>query len=261
MRNFKVALCCVWLVALVGVAGAAQEKQDWGLGVQAYTFRQHTFFETVDILAEMDIHYVEAYPGQKIGGGLEGTMKIDLEPEAERQILEKLKAAGVEWVAFGVCSIPTEEQACREFFKRAKAMGIKTFTAEPAQKALPAIDKFCQEFGINVALHNHPKPSRYWNPDTVLEACKDLSPRIGACADPGHWVRSDLDPVACLTKLEGRIIESHFGDLNDELNDVPWGTGNCNTDAMLLELKRQGFKGLIIADDVTWCEQSESIAG
>jgi sugar phosphate isomerase/epimerase len=96
-------------------------------------------------------------------------------------------------------------------------------------------------------LHNHPKPSYYWNPDTVLAALQGQSNRIGACADIGHWVRSGLDPVESVRKLEGHIVQLHFKDLNEKspkAHDVHWGTGVSRVNDLLMELKRQGFKGL-----------------
>jgi sugar phosphate isomerase/epimerase len=51
---------------------------------------------------------------------------------------------------------------------------------------------------------------------------------MGACADVGHWMRSGLDPLECIKKLDGHIICLHFKDLNKmgpDAHDVPWGTG------------------------------------
>ena len=51
-------------------------------------------------------------------------------------------------------------------------------------------------------------------------------------------MRSGLNPVECLKKLEGRLISFHFKDLNKaggDAHDVPWGTGACNVPAMLAE--------------------------
>ena len=100
------------------------------------------------------------------------------------------------------------------------------------------LDKLCEEYDLKLAIHDHPKPTRYWNPDFVLRVCRDRSHRIGACADTGHWMRSGLNPVECLKKLEGRLISFHFKDLNKaggDAHDVPWGTGACNVPAMLAE--------------------------
>jgi sugar phosphate isomerase/epimerase len=32
---------------------------------------------------------------------------------------------------------------------------------------------------------------------------------VGATADTGHWLRSGLDPVACLKILQGHITSAH----------------------------------------------------
>jgi len=110
-------------------------------------------------------------------------------------------------------------------------------------KPTPLLDKLSQEYGIRIALHNHPNS---WPPEQVLASCAGLSRNIGACADTGHWKRRDLEPLEQLRKLEGRIVQMHFKDVapgGRGFQDVPWGTGPCKARAMLMEIKRQGFKG------------------
>ncbi|SHG01607.1 Xylose isomerase-like TIM barrel, partial [Mariniphaga anaerophila] len=106
------------------------------------------------------------------------------------------------------------------------------------------------KYKIDVAIHNHPKPSNYWNPDMFMEAVDGLSNRIGACTDVGHWARMGLDPVKCLQKISGRVKSLHFKDIKEEVageeerHDVIWGTGSLDMEGMLLELKKQNFKGV-----------------
>ena len=125
-----------------------------------------------------------------------------------KEVLKKLADSGVKMVNFGVGGYD------RKHFEFAKEMGIETLVAEPNENDFDALDKLCGEFRINLAIHDHPKPSHYWNPDTVLKVCRGRSKRIGACADTGHWARSGLTPVECLKKLAGRIVSFHFKDLN-----------------------------------------------
>ena len=135
----------------------------------------------------------------------------------------------------------------RKTFDFAKDMGIETIVSEPKEGEFQELDVLCGEYQINVAIHDHPKPSPYWNPDTVLKVTKGLSKRIGACCDVGHWLRSGLIAVECLKKLEGRIISFHFKDLNKagpDAHDVPWGTGVNNVKGMLTEVHRQGVKAV-----------------
>jgi sugar phosphate isomerase/epimerase len=254
-----VALISVLLVAPLCVAQQAAkptgapnaEKLGWRLGCQAYSFNHFSFFEAVDKNASVGLKYIEAYPPQKLSPE-KPDVKFDHEMSKETQaaVKAKLETAGVKLVNYGVVGLPNNEAECRKVFDFAKAMGIETIVSEPPPDAMSLLDKLTEEYGINVAIHNHPKPSPYWNPDHLLEVVKGHSKRIGSCADTGHWMRSGVNPLEAIKKLEGRIISLHFKDLNefgktgDEAHDVPWGTGKGDAKAILAELKRQGFKGV-----------------
>ncbi|GAA4444538.1 hypothetical protein GCM10023188_46640 [Pontibacter saemangeumensis] len=228
------------------VEATPEARMDWKLGAQAYTFNRFTFFEAIDKIKECDLKYVEAFPGQTIGGGIEGKMDYHMPAEKREQILKMLEEKGVKAISYGVVGANNEAD-WRQLFEFAKAMGMENITSEPNEKFTPLLSQLCDEYKINLAIHNHPEPSHYWNPDVVLNALQGQSKRIGACADIGHWVRSGLDPVECLKKLEGHIVQLHMKDLSEKsrkAHDVHWGQGVSQVDAVLQELKRQGFKGL-----------------
>ncbi len=241
------------------------EKLGWHLGCQAYSFNRYTFYEAIDKVASLGLHYIEAYPGQKLSQEQpELATNESLSAKARQEIKQRLADKGVKLVNYGVCGLSADEAASRKTFEFAKDMGIETIVSEPGFDAFDTIEKLCEEFQINVAIHNHPKPSRYWNPDTVLEVCKGRSKRIGACADTGHWMRSELNPVEQLKKLEGRIISFHFKDLNKfggGAHDVPWGTGEGDAKAMLTEIHRQGIKAVFsIEYEHNWTSSLPEIA-
>lgn len=223
-----------------------EAKLDWKLGAQAYTFNRFTFFEAIDKIKECNLKYVEAFPGQTIGGGIEGKMDYHMPAEKREQILKMLKEKGVKAVSYGVVGADNEAD-WRQIFEFAKAMGMENITSEPKEEFIPLLSQLCDEYKINLAIHNHPEPSHYWSPDVVLNALQGQSKRMGACADIGHWVRSGLDPVESLKKLEGHIVQLHMKDLSEKdrkAHDVHWGQGVSQVDAVLQELKRQGFEGL-----------------
>src|SRR5690625_1726497 len=224
-----------------------REDLGWKMGTQAYTFRKFTYFEAVDKTTELGLHYIEAYPGQSIGGRIDGVMNYDIDDGRRQKIKDYLKKQDVELMAFGVI-VPDTHQQWDSLFAFAKDMGIANIVSEPHTEDLPYVSTLCEKYQINVAIHNHPKPSHYWSPDTLLAAINGLSNRIGSCADIGHFVRSGLDPLESLKKLEGHIIESHFKDVSEDspqAEDTVWGTGVCDIPAVIKELQRQNFKGLL----------------
>jgi sugar phosphate isomerase/epimerase len=241
------------------------EKIGWRLACQAYSFNHYSFFEAVDKNASLGLKYIEMYPGQKMSNEKE-QVKVGegMSADARTEVKKKLADSGVKLVNFGVCGLGSDENACRRTFDFAKDMGIETLVSEPPFEAFDLLDKLCEEYKINVALHNHPEPSRYWNPDTVLKMCKDRSKRIGACADTGHWMRSGINPVDAIKKLEGRIISFHFKDLNKygrQAHDVPWGTGKADVEAVLKEVRRQKIKAVFsIEYEHNWTSSVPEIA-
>jgi sugar phosphate isomerase/epimerase len=215
-------------------------KLGWRLGCQAWTFNFMTFFDAVDKTAALGLHYIEAFPNQRVSKTKDdGHFVETMAPEIRRKVKRHLKDNGVKLVSFGVGGYS------RAHFDFAKDMGIENLVCEPAFGDFDKLDKLCEEYKINAALHDHPRPSRYWSPDIVLKHVKGHSKRIGACCDTGHWIRSGINPLDALKKLEGRIIEFHFKDLNKygkDAHDVPWGTGVGDVKAWLTEVKRQGIK-------------------
>lgn len=250
----------VMLTSFCFDASAADEKSKrrgkgrgrggrWKLAVQAWSFNSFTFYEAIDKAKSLGLHYIEAYPGQKVSKDrMDIRVGPDMDAELRSEVKQKLKEAKVKLINFGVTKLKNDEAKCREVFEFAKDMGIETIVSEPPEDAFEMIDKLCNEYNIKVAIHNHPKPSHYWNPDTVLKACEGRSKLIGACADTGHWMRSGIDPLEAIKKLEGRIVSFHLKDLNEfgvkKAHDVPWGTGKADVKAILEELARQKFRGV-----------------
>lgn len=281
------------LLALFAAGDAIGQKTPeslgWKLGVQIYSFRMFSFEEALNKADSIGIKHIQGYPGQTIGAGIEGVMDYHMPASKRDSVLSLLKEKGMTMESYGVVS-PTKEEDWKQLFEFLKAMGLKQFATEPNPLFIPLVSQLADEYGINVAIHNHPRPSRYWSPDTVMHYTKGYGKRLGVCADIGHWVRSGLDPVEMLKKLEGRIFELHMKDLHEkpsaeytafQLNrpapgtpaggarpqppagphDLPWGTGVSNIKGVLEELKRQGFKGPIFAEyEFNWMNNAPEIA-
>jgi sugar phosphate isomerase/epimerase len=137
-------------------------------------------------------------------------------------------------------------------FEFCKKIGISIVVTEPDVAGLDGIEALVKEFDIKMAIHNHPKRPldrayMFWDPNYVLGLVKDRDPRMGSCADVGHWVRSGLDPVECIKILKGRIFDSHMKDLtefgNVKAHDLPFGQGKSNIAGILAEYAAQGYPG------------------
>jgi len=243
---------------------SSADKLGWQLAVHSYTFQKFSILDAIDMTHALGVKYMSVSGTVLLDGTRIGTLSLSDEQRAT--IDKKLKANGFgNFVNMGVVKLPADETECRKVFEFAKKWGIGTIVSEPETNALDTVERLCKEYKIKVAIHNHPKGhSIYWNPESVLAAIKGRTPLIGACADVGHWIRSGLDPLECLKKLAGHIISLHFKDLNEmgpNAHDVPWGTGVGRTKELMVELKRQHFRGAICVEyEYNWETSSPEIA-
>lgn len=225
------------------------EKVGWNVGMQSYSFHQFSFTEAVDKTQELGLKYIEVYFGQTLGQDMDGLMDFKMDKSRREKIKAYASSKGVKIVACGVI-ICENEVEWKQLFEFASDMGIEIITCEPEAKHLDLVEKLANQYEIDVAIHNHPKPSQYWQPEMLLKALQGRSARMGACADVGHWQRMGIDPVRALKMYGMRLKSLHFKDVKakesgeDEQHDVVWGTGVCNVAVILKELKIQNFKGL-----------------
>lgn len=223
----------------------AQERLGWRLGVEAYTFHRFTLFEAIEKTSELGLPYMGGLSFQKVSAGMAKHFEPGLSDEEIRQVRFKLDDAGVRLLTYYIQDIPGDEAGCRKVFEFGRRIGIETFMAEPKPEALRVISKFCDEYGLNVALHNHDAKGSpvYWRPEGILESCEGLSPRLGACADLGYWMRAGIDPIEAVRMLGSRLITVQIHDLDartEKGHDVPWGTGVGRIEEFLRELLRLG---------------------
>jgi sugar phosphate isomerase/epimerase len=218
--------------------------------VQCWTYRKFSFFEALQKIKDLGISYVQPYPGQVLDKN-QPILRFDhnLNDDQIEAVKKRLKELGLSLVSYGVVHFENKEESVREVFEFARKMGILTIVTEPGYDDYSLIDKMVKKYNINVAIHNHPIPSKYARPETVIYRVDGLDPRIGACADTGHWMRSGVNPVEALRALKGRIQDVHLKDLNEfgikEAYDVPFGQGKANIHDILAELTVQDYAGYI----------------
>lgn len=241
----------------------------FAIGCQAYTFNRFTAFEAIEKTEAAGGKVIEFYPGQPLSPE-ERHLKVghDMEDAALVKLREKLAQHGIRAVNYGVVGIPKDEAGARRIFEFARQLGLYAITTESTD-ALDVFEPLVKEYDIRVAFHNHarqPNNPAYqlWDPAWVRDLVKNRDPRIGACADIGHWQTSGIRAVDGLKTLEGRIISLHAKErkqLGPGQHDVVFGAGATDMGAVLAELRRQKFDGNISVEyEFNWDHSVPDVA-
>ena len=226
------------------------QRTPWKLGVQLWTYHKSSFEQALLRADSAGLKRMEIYPGQRLSDTSKDGIGPELSEEQVSFIQVLLRKHKVTLTSFGVvvCEKSTEWEP---YFQFAKKLGIPLLTAEPNKEHLDLVNELASKYKVKVAIHNHPKPSLYWHPDSVATAIKNR-PFLGACADIGHWVREGLRPADCLQRLQGQVFSLHVKDVDAiAKEDVRFGEGIVDIPAVLRELKRQQFKGVFAMEHET----------
>ncbi|MGB6220711.1 sugar phosphate isomerase/epimerase family protein [Haloferula sp.] len=266
------------LLTLVPAAGAALSlpstakpipsgallPSGFAIAVQCWSFKEFTLFEAIEMSAAAGATAVEIFPGQTVGGVF-GKAKVEpaMPDDQLDAILEHCKQHGITPVNYGVTKVPKDEGEARLIFNFAKTLGLYGITTESLE-ALDTLEKLAKEFDLKVCFHNHPKPTKLWNPDKIWKAIEGRDERIGYCADIGHWATSGLVPLEVIRKIAPRVHAFHMKDraeIGKWTHDRPFGTGIIDNIAILDEVRKHGFAGNVsIEYEHNWKHSQPEIA-
>ena len=87
---------------LMSAAGVAADEWKPRFALQLYSFRDRSFTDAVKTAKKLGFKYVEAYPGQPLGGELKGTTAFNMSAENRAAVKAFLADEKIKLVSYGV---------------------------------------------------------------------------------------------------------------------------------------------------------------
>jgi sugar phosphate isomerase/epimerase len=195
-------------LTLRGVPAFAQADPYGGfkVGLQSYSLRTYDAKTALEHTKKLGVKFWESYPKHVPQSTLPATLNDS------KKLLGEY---GVSLMSYGVVRFTADENKARETFDFAKAMGLVSLSADPDpdRATFDLLDKLVAEYDVAIAIHNHGPGHRYDKADDVLKWVKDRHPKIGACVDTGHYLRSNESPVEVIQKFGSRVHGVHLKDV------------------------------------------------
>ena len=209
-----------------------------GVSVISYLLRQLPVPQMVQRIRAAGYTNVELHFGHPDGAA---DYRIGGEGEA-RRTGARLRAAGVVPEAYCVGGIqPQNVENAERAFAFARGLGVDVITGVAHPNVLARLDALCDTYGMRYAIENH-HGNVFERAETMLEALRECSPRLGVNFDSGHFFAAGLDPVAQARMLAGRIYHVHLKD-SDQERAV--GEGAIRMVELLAALVAGGFDGML----------------
>jgi len=236
---------------LLTPANRALEKSGWTFGLAAYTYKDQTLMETIEQANTLGLKHLEAYFNQNVSTDIQKQFGAELSHDELLIIRDKLIQTGTYITNYYIHDFPSSDAGCKKLFDFGRKMGITTFVSVPNPKDLDLIEKYCKEYNIRLAIYNYDKKlsPRYWQPEGILKVCDGRSSLIGASGDIGYWIRSGINPIEAIEKLDDRLMLLHIHDL-DRLDkdgqDVAWGEGKVDLKSILQAIETKSYSDMAI---------------
>jgi len=203
------------------------------IGVQSYTYRNYPIKEVIDQAASVGCRAVEVWPKHLPPDTPDGTLQ---------EILAYCRSREVQICGYGVVAPPRIDIRVAFTFAQKLEVDYVSFDVSPddiagQQEAV----KIAEELGLKLALHNHGPTHHYSTPDDMSKVINNYPNVFGVCIDTGHFLRSNVDPVAAIAQLSPRIYAVHLKDFIDLETEVMPGTGRLDIPAVLQALRGLNF--------------------
>lgn len=220
-------------------AGRQEAYGGFQMGLQTYTLRDFSFDQTLGHLKDLGLQYAQFFSKQL-------PVTDDKAKIAEAQ--EKMKAAGVKILSWGVQGFSKDLEKNRKSFEFAKAMGFPVYSANPSADSFESLAALTKEYGVKIAIHNHgPEDKTYGKLEQVQKAVEKWPVEIGACVDTGHVLRSGENPVDWIKALGPRVHDVHLKDFAGPKgeDERTLGKGKLDVVGVLKALKDVKFTGIL----------------
>lgn len=232
--SLSAAASATWLASISSAASFAAAPR-MQLGIQLYSLRGFDLPTALKHAADVGFSQVEFYSGM---------LPLDSSSETIAKVKRQVAELGMSISSHGVNRVGKDQAANRHLFDFAKELGIKTITIDPDPTSFDQLDELVKEYDIRVAIHNHGPSHRYNKVVDVLRAIEGHDPRIGACADLGHFIRSGEPPVEVIRLLKGRLYGIHLKDfaaMQEKADGVILGKGHLDTERVMDALVAVNF--------------------
>jgi sugar phosphate isomerase/epimerase len=257
-RMLQVGAAALGAAAIPSLGSAAEPRNGEGndpfggftVGIQSYSYRKFSLERALEQIQMLGVRHVELYREHVPINATDAQMK------AFRNLFEKYRVAPV---AFGVERFTKDHDANRRLFQFARALGVRSLSADPDPDSFDSLDKLVAEFNISIAIHPHGPVNngkdlhRWHSAEAIMEAVRNRHRLIGSCLDTGHLIRSaqdpfnrKLDPAEQVRAMGARNFGMHLKDHdNKNRRDVVFGRGVLNVPSILRALREVKFQGYI----------------
>ena len=217
------------------------------LGIKSYSFRN--IKEIPDLIAAVKECGVD---------GIDlSACHVNYDDVAQQEkVIGLCREAGIRISGIGVANLKSDEAFNRRFFAFAQRAqcGLVSLSFEPTdhENVIKMITRFCDEYGVRAAIHNH--GGRHWmgNPTALRYVFGKCGKEMGLCLDTAWCLQAGGNPLEWLEIFGEKLYGVHFKDFtfspDGKPQDVVVGQGALDLPAFIEKFRQLPFDGSAVLE-------------
>jgi sugar phosphate isomerase/epimerase len=227
-------------IAPLGVAAdlsfIESETVPFKLGVTTYSLRALQRGAAIELIKALKTPYISIK---------EVHLPYRSTPEELAQGRKEFENAGLKIMSGGTITLAKNDEAdMRKYFDYARACGMPMMVCAPTLENLKLLERLVKEYDIRAAILNR-GDRNFPTPQSVVEAVKDLDPRVGLCMDV---TRAGAGVVESIAKAGSRMLDMHMKDQKagaDGGGPCDVGEGIVPVVAVFKQLQAMNYKACV----------------
>lgn len=182
------------------LSAAGGETAAFKLGITTYSLRALQRGPAIDVVKALKTPYISVK---------EVHLPYRSTPAELAQGRKEFEDAGLKIMSGGTITLAQNDEAdMRKYFDYARACGMPMIVCAPTQDNLKLLEQLVREYGIRAAILNR-GDRNFPTPQSVLEAVKNLDPRVGLCMDV---TRAGAGVIQSIAEAGSRMLDMHMKD-------------------------------------------------
>ena len=237
-RSFTLSLSSPFAAVPVKTSAAATRLN---IGVGTFSYHTLPLDDMIVQLQRLQIREIEMSRGE---------FMLMHPPTVEmcRSARSKFDRAGIRCVSYYTATIK-DDRDLDYAVRYAEILGARNVSGDATGPILKRIDDRFTQHGLTFGIHNHwfKQKFAYESVEDVLNGLSGLSKTVGSTLDVGQMAACGHDPVDAVRRLAPHLLVVHLKDVPAPATEqnVFLGQGIAHIPAVMRELKRLNFKGLV----------------
>jgi len=217
----------------------ANNPDSFTLALQGYSLKELNLPSVLRAAKRMGVEHLELFDRQ---------LSVHMSSTDRKRVRKLTDRIDAHVTATYTEEFKPDKATNRSILEYGQKLGLAFFSCRPGNETLSTLNDLLPDYDPGIAVHNTtavPGEDQTLSRLSDVQKALDRYDHIDACVDVGNFKRGGVDPITALDQLDGRILNVHLKDVDEDGRETAIGAGTVGVQNVLNHLDDMGYQGLV----------------